>query len=336
VRRAAVAVLAIGLAVAPSFARDARAVATAVDDPFYVVDEDETLLVDAPGVLDNDTDDGGAPLCVVDVDDTGLKGTLDPWGADGSFTFSPKADFNGETTFTYGVRAGEGECVGEPDGEATVTITVNPVNDAPTAKADAFQALRDRTLNVAAPGVLLNDADIDGDDLVAQKVTDPAHGIVNLSPNGAFSYTPLAGYVGPDGFSYRASDGSDTSPVRVVSITVTAVPTPAPTIAPTPTPAPPVTPAPQATPTASPEPSASPGASASTAPVPSGSPLPSPVASLGPGDPANESGGLSIPVLVVGLLLASLLTFGGAMFLPKWLEQRRAGAEPPPDDVDDS
>jgi VCBS repeat-containing protein len=231
------AALAIGLALAPAGARHALAVATAVDDPFYTVNEDETLLVDAPGVLANDTDDGGAAICVATVDDSGIDGTLE-WGHDGSFTFTPNADFNGPTSFTYGARAGDGDCVGAPEGAAaTVTITVNPVNDRPTAKADTFQALPDRTLTVPAPGILSNDGDLDGDLLTAQKVTDPAHGIVNLASNGGFSYTPTAGYLGPDGFSYRASDGTETSPVRVVSITVTAVPTvPPPTVAPTATP----------------------------------------------------------------------------------------------------
>ena len=45
--------------------------------------------------------------------------------------------------------------------------------------------------------------------------------------------------------------------------------------------------------------------------------------------------GSLMQVLVIGLLLASLLAFGGAVFLPKWLEQRRAAVEPPDDQFDD-
>ena len=323
-RRVGATVLAFGLALAPPAARDARALATANDDA-YSEDEDGTLVVDAVGgLLANDTDDGGAAICVVSLASDDLEGTVEPWGTDGSFTYTPDPDWNGVTSFTYGARAGDGECIGDAESFATVTITVNPVNDAPTARADTFGALRDRTLNVAGPGVLLNDGDVDGDSLIAVKESNPAHGVVNLAPDGAFSYTPNAGYLGPDGFSYRASDGTATSPVRVVSITVTAVPTPIPTIAPTPVPTA------QATPTAAPSPTASAEAPASTDPFasasagPSAGPSASPTASIAP-EPVDEEGGLSIPALVVGLLLLSLLAFGGAVLLPKWLERQRAG-----------
>jgi len=321
-RRAAATVLALGLALAPAAARDARALATANDDA-YSVDEDATLVVDAPGLLANDTDDGGAAICVVGHTDDGLEGTVERSGTDGSFTYTPDPDWNGVTSFTYGARAGEGECIGAAEGQATVTITVNPVNDAPTARADSFQALRDRTLNVAAPGVLLNDGDVDGDSLVAVKVSNPAHGVVNLAPDGGFSYTPNAGYLGPDGFSYRASDGTATSPVRVVSITVTAIPTPIPTIAPAPGPTVEPTPTEAPSPTFSAETSASPEPFASASAGPSAGPSASPGASIAPA-PVDDEGGLSIPALVVGLLLLSLLAFGGAFLLPKWLERRRA------------
>jgi hypothetical protein len=324
-RRFAATVLAFGLALAPAAARDVRAVATAADDT-YAVDEDTSLIVDAPGILANDTDDGGAPLCVVDHDHDGMEGSVESWGTDGSFTYTPDPDWNGVTSFSYGARAGDGECIGDAEAFATVTITVNPVNDAPTARADSFQALRDRTLNVAGPGILLNDSDVDGDAISAFKESDPAHGSVMLAPDGSFIFTPDAGYVGPDGFSYRASDGTMTSPVRIVSITVTAIPTPAPTIAPT------AAPTVDATPTEAPSPTASAEAPASADPFESApaSAVPSASASAATPSPSiipapvDVDGGLSIPALVAGLLLLSLLAFGGAYLLPKWLERRRA------------
>lgn len=131
--------------------------------------------------------------------------------------------------------------------------------------------------------------------------------------------------MGADAFSYRASDGTATSPVRAVSITVTAVPTAAPTAAPTPTPTAAPTPTTEPSPTPSAEVSASPDVLASASAAPSAEASPTPGASLVPGAAASD-GGLSIPVLVVGLLLLSLLAFGGAVFLPKWLERQRAGS----------
>ena len=321
--------LALGLTIAPPLARDARAVTTANADA-YAIDEDASLLVDAAsGMLANDTDDGDAVLCVLSIDVSGLVGSIETYDPDGRFEFAPDPDWNGVTSFAYVVGTStDARCDAESGAFATVTITVNPVNDAPTANPDSYQSLRDRPLNVAAPGVIRNDGYGDGDRLTAEKVTDPAHGTVTLSPDGAFSYAPADGYVGPDGFSYRASDGINLSPVRVVSITIAALPTAAPSVAPppptsSPTAAPPPSPTPTAEASASDEPeSLMPSASTGASPGPSPSAAPGEAA-------ADEGGGLSIPILVIGLLLVSLLVFGGAVYLPKL----RAGSGGVPDDT---
>ena len=109
----------------------------------YAVTEDRTLVVEAPGLLMNDTPDGGAP-CVVGIDAGGLMGWIGEhgdnghtgWKTDGSFTFTPYDEWNGTTTFVYGMRTlVDGQCIGAAEGQATVTITVQPVNDPPTAVA---------------------------------------------------------------------------------------------------------------------------------------------------------------------------------------------------------
>ena len=53
-------------------------------------------------------------------------------------------------------------------------------------------------------------------------VTSVSHGSLTLNPNGGFSYTPTAGYVGPDSFTYQANDGTANSNTATVSLTVTA------------------------------------------------------------------------------------------------------------------
>src|SRR5206468_2553181 len=80
------------------------------------------------------------------------------------------------------------------------------------------------TLRVTAPGVLANDTDVDGDPLTAILVNGPAHGTLNLSSDGSFTYTPALNYNGPDSFTYKANDGQADSPTTAtVSITVTPV-----------------------------------------------------------------------------------------------------------------
>ena len=77
---------------------------------------------------------------------------------------------------------------------------------------------------MSAPGVLGNDSDIDTPDtpaLQAQVAVLPSHGVLALSANGSFTYSPAAGYSGPDSFTYVAADGQSTSAAATVSITVT-------------------------------------------------------------------------------------------------------------------
>ncbi|MEO5703624.1 MAG: Ig-like domain-containing protein [Candidatus Limnocylindrales bacterium] len=300
----------------------------AVDDAYAAV-EDEVLDVAAPGVLANDNP--GLDTCVIGTDTTGLSGSV-TMNTDGSFSYTPPANFYGTTSFMYRI-VNVGPCAEQvADSEATVTITVDSVNDAPTATADSFIVLKDRTLNVGVPGVLLNDHDVDGDTLNAVKVTNPAHGVVVLASDGSFSYTPAGGYTGPDAFSYKASDGSLASPTRVVSLTVTAIP-PVPTPTPVPTAVPTPVPTPTAEPTAEPtleeptptiEVSEDPeqSAPAEVTPAPSASAAPTPVASAEP-VPAGDEGGISLPVLLVIVLFVVLVGFGAALYLPKWLAAQR-------------
>src|SRR5207247_5239205 len=89
----------------------------------------------------------------------------------------------------------------------TVTITASPVNEAPGASNDAYSTNEDTALTVAAPGVLANDSDVDGNPLTAVFVSGPSHGTVTLNSNGSFTYTPAANYNGPRSVAYHASDG---------------------------------------------------------------------------------------------------------------------------------
>ena len=99
---------------------------------------------------------------------------------------------------------------------------MTPVNDAPVAGDNAYTTSEDTPLTVAAPGVLANDSDVDGDALTVVLTAGPAHGSLTLNANGAFTYTPAANFNGSDSFTYRATDGSALSNVATVSLTVDA------------------------------------------------------------------------------------------------------------------
>ena len=114
-------------------------------------------------MLGNDTDVDGNPLTAVVVT-APANGTL-TLNADGSFTYTPNANFNGTDSFTYKANDGTAD-----SNTATVTITVDAVNDAPVAVNDSYSTTEDTPLTVAAPGVLGNDTDVDGNPLTAAVV----------------------------------------------------------------------------------------------------------------------------------------------------------------------
>src|SRR5207247_1741912 len=183
----------------------------------YSVNEDTTLTVAAgTGLLANDTDiEGDALTAAVATGPAHGTLTLSP---NGSFTYTPAANFNGSDSFTY--RASDAALTSNL---ATVTISVAAVNDAPVAVNESYSVNGDVTLTVAAgAGVLGNDTDIDGDTLTAAVATGPAHRTLTFNPNGSFTYTPTANFNGSDSFTYRASDAALTSNLGTVTISVDA------------------------------------------------------------------------------------------------------------------
>jgi VCBS repeat-containing protein len=182
----------------------------------YSTNEDTTLTIAAPGVLANDNDPNGDTLTAVKQSDPS-HGTV-TLNSNGGFTYIPTSNYFGSDSFTY--KAFDGALYSNL---ATVSITVNAVNDAPVAYPDSYTTNEDVTLTITAPGVLGNDVDVDGDTLTAVKVTDPTHGAVTLNSNGGFTYIPSSNYYGSDAFTYKAYDGTVYSNTVSVSLTINSV-----------------------------------------------------------------------------------------------------------------
>jgi len=185
----------------------------AVDDA-YTVSEGATLEVQAPGVLDNDTDAEGDPLTASALTSP-AHGTL-TLNEDGSFSYAHDGSETTEDCFTYLVNDGTDDAMFP----ATVTITVMAENDPPVAKDDVYSVERGATLTVFAPGVLSNDTDTEGNTLHAILVSNPAHGTLTFNANGAFIYSHDGSEATSDSFTYKANDGLDDSEIATVKLTV--------------------------------------------------------------------------------------------------------------------
>ncbi len=107
---------------------------TANDDSFTVAEDSG---VTALNVLDNDTTEAGESLTITAVSAGSQGGSLSIVGGN-SINYQPATDFFGTETFTYTVNDGT---PGSND-TATVTVTVTPVNDAPTANDDQLHRRR--------------------------------------------------------------------------------------------------------------------------------------------------------------------------------------------------
>jgi len=142
--------------------------------------------------------------------------------ANGIVTYTPDANFNGAASFEYQV-CDNGNTNGSPDAQCAlgiVNVTVNPVNDAPSANSQSVTT--DSNTPVA---ISLGGNDLETKDLAFEVTVSPAHG--SLSGSGAnLTYTPNTNYSGPDSFQFTARDSGDgsaaplTSAVATVSITV--------------------------------------------------------------------------------------------------------------------
>jgi hypothetical protein len=139
-------------------------------------------------------------------------GTATLGGTGLTVTYAPAPDYNGADSFTF--QAYDGQAYSNA---ATVTIAVSPVNDPPVANAQVISTTRGTSVSTTLTGT-----DVEGSPLTYAIAAGPSHGQVSLSAStGAVTYTPDAGFVGEDGFSFVVNDGALNSIPAAVSISVT-------------------------------------------------------------------------------------------------------------------
>lgn len=141
------------------------------------------------------------------IDTTPTHGTLDLTGC--TATYTPAPGFSGSDSFTFVVNDGVVDSL-----PATVSLTVLLVNQPPVA--DALTASTFRNTPVA---VSLSGSDLDGNPLTFRIIDPPTNGVLSgVAP--LVLYTPAAGFIGSDSFTFVVNDGSEDSPSATVNIIV--------------------------------------------------------------------------------------------------------------------
>ncbi len=210
-------------------------------DDSATLDEDGTAII---AVLDNDlagpANEAAQTLTITSAG--ALHGTV-TINADGTLGYTPEADYNGADTISYTI-LDDGTTGGASDPKqaaATVSVSVNPVNDAPAANADSASTDEDTAIsgNVLTAANGGQDTDVDGDTLVVTSVGTFASALgasVTLAADGTFGYDPAgaaalqalnAGQSKVDSFEYAISDGNGGTASATVDISVSGLGEPA-------------------------------------------------------------------------------------------------------------
>ncbi len=175
------------------------------------VNEDTSITTN---VIDNDINPDSQSLTLTAITSQPQNGELTTQ-TNGEVTYTPNPDFTGKDSFTYSISDDENNT-----SQASVTITVNNVNDAPLAQNDTFSLEIDNSLTSVSGALIANDFDLDGDFLFveATPISEPLHGTLQLNPDGSFIYTDNGTFTGFDSFQYQVTDNNGGTSIGEVNL----------------------------------------------------------------------------------------------------------------------
>ena len=194
---------------------------TAAADDNYATFANQTLSVSAPGVLVNDTDTNPNATLTAILASQPSHGVV-TLNADGSFTYTPVANYTGPDSFTYVATDGVNT-------SASATVSINVLSIPPVAVDDSFN------LNEATPttpsSITIAATDLELNDIIASTgattltiLNNPVHGTLVSNGVGGYVYTPNTNFTGTDSFTYYLTTaGMVNSNPATVTLNVSAV-----------------------------------------------------------------------------------------------------------------
>ncbi len=200
--------------------------------------EDTTLYIAPSTLTENDSKGAaneGTQTLTISAVSNAVKGAVsivqaddqDAEGNVGKVRFVPEANYNGTgASFDYKV-CDNGSPQLCSEGTAKVTVTVDPVNDAPVAGDDSFSTNEDTRLDLTQAQLKGNDTDVDNSELSVTAVSNDTNGTAVKNTDGTVTFTPARDFNGTAGFDYTVSDGekTDTGHVTVMVNAVNDKPT---------------------------------------------------------------------------------------------------------------
>ncbi|GAM76309.1 T1SS secreted agglutinin RTX [Vibrio ishigakensis] len=169
----------------------------------YQMNEDGTIDFSPEQLLANSSDVDGT-VSLDSVSYTGTDGILTQ-NEDGSVTFAPNENFNGDVTLDVVVIDDDGATA-----TTTAGIDVIAVNDAPVAGSNAYTVNEDGSITISQEQLLAGSSDVEGDDLTASNLTVDGNANVTQNEDGSFTITPDADFNGDIDMHFDITDGTDT------------------------------------------------------------------------------------------------------------------------------
>ncbi|EOX4456003.1 tandem-95 repeat protein [Vibrio antiquarius] len=172
-------------------------------DQQFSVEEDGTLIFTDADLLAGATDIEGDNLTVEGVSYDGGDGILTDNG-NGTYTFAPNENFNGDVNFSFGVSDGTDTV------SANIDVSVTPVDDAPVSGNLAYSVDEDGSIRLSQEQLLSQASDVEGDALTASNLSVDGNATVTQNDDGSFTITPDADFNGDIDISFDISDGTNT------------------------------------------------------------------------------------------------------------------------------
>ncbi|WP_447034976.1 tandem-95 repeat protein, partial [Vibrio alginolyticus] len=181
----------------------------------YTIDEDEVITISAEQLLANSSDIEGE-VALDSVSYSGSEGIFTDNG-DGTFSFAPNQNFNGEVNLDVVVVDEDGATA-----STTANIDVLPINDAPVSGDLAYSVDEDNSITLSQEQLLAQATDVEGDALTASNLVVDGDAMVTANDDGSFTITPDANFNGDIDITFDINDGSDTI-VATADLTVNPV-----------------------------------------------------------------------------------------------------------------